>query len=62
VILGKKLLELLKEKGSLEAMEVQVKRWQRTTVDNDVGGRWITKKQLVDNHSYTPSLVLYDWI
>ena len=49
---------MLKKAGSVASMEVLVQRWTRTVNDQNQGGRWITKKKLMDEENYTESLSL----
>ena len=47
---------MLQEGGDVGKMEVMVKRWSKSTNEQSKGGRWITKKQLMDDHGYTEIL------
>ena len=50
---GTKLLKMLKECGSFETIEMQLKRWKKNTVNEDKLGGWVTKHWLITQKSYT---------
>ena len=56
---------MLQEGGTVEQLEVMVKRWRRSQTDESQQGRWITKKQLMEEpYRYTEQLSpnnIYVW-
>lgn len=53
-ILGAQLRELLLKHGSMENIEVQIKKWHASSEGEGQKGKWITKGQLMEVHHYTP--------
>ena len=51
--LGERLKELLKEHGSFELMEVQVRKWHKTLMGNKKQGQWLTRHQLATQYNYS---------
>ena len=54
--LGDKLKELLKKHGSMQTVEIQIKKWQKKVESDGNRGRWVTKGQLIKDHSYDQTL------
>lgn len=49
---------MLQKTGCVKSMDVLVQKWTRTVNDQSQGGRWITKKKLMDEENYTECLSL----
>ena len=60
--LGTKLMNMLKQCGSFDQVELSLKRWKKNTMNTDQLGGWVTKHFLVTQKAYTKPLNLnYIW-
>ena len=51
---GQKLRDLLKKHGDFKSMEVQVRKWHKSTYGKSKEGMWVTKQYLLTVLHWTP--------
>lgn len=51
--LGEKLKEMLKKNGSFKAVECEIARYQKSSLDNTKQGGWVTKHYLAKEKHWT---------
>lgn len=54
--LGDKLKQLLEKHGSMQTVEIQIQKWQKKVEADGNRGKWVTKGQLIKDHSYDQTL------